>query len=165
MSPVPAIGAEGARITRAAGTYDEAVRRAADAAAGPGAVLFRRARVWTRLSPSPTRTARTRSVTPPPSVSRRARAGAASLAGARAALTGDGGAGRRSALGIGPDATVVLLSTEGTAANPVGAAGAAGGPGAAGRADTEGTTGAGTGTMAGMAGTPSARPPDGPGVV
>ncbi|WP_308125862.1 diaminopropionate ammonia-lyase [Nonomuraea ceibae] len=44
--------------------------------------------------------------------------GAASLAGARAALTGDGAAARRAALGLGPDATVVLLSTEGPDANP-----------------------------------------------
>ncbi len=48
--------------------------------------------------------------------------GAASLAGARAALTGDGAARRRTALGLGPAATMVLLSTEGTAANPVPAA-------------------------------------------
>jgi diaminopropionate ammonia-lyase len=44
--------------------------------------------------------------------------GAASLAGARAALTGEGAAVRRRALGVGPASTVVLLSTEGTAANP-----------------------------------------------
>ena len=44
--------------------------------------------------------------------------GAASLAGARAALTGDGAAVRRRALNVGPTSTVVLLSTEGTAANP-----------------------------------------------
>jgi diaminopropionate ammonia-lyase len=48
--------------------------------------------------------------------------GAASLAGARAALAGDGAARRRTALGLGPAATMVLLSTEGTAANPVPAA-------------------------------------------
>jgi diaminopropionate ammonia-lyase len=41
--------------------------------------------------------------------------GAASLAGVRAALADEG---RRTALGIGPESTVVLLSTEGTAANP-----------------------------------------------
>jgi diaminopropionate ammonia-lyase len=45
--------------------------------------------------------------------------GAASLAGTLAALTGDGADARRAALAIGPDTTVVLLSTEGTAANPV----------------------------------------------
>jgi diaminopropionate ammonia-lyase len=45
--------------------------------------------------------------------------GAASLAGARAALTGDGADVRRAALDVGPDTTVVLLSTEGAAANPV----------------------------------------------
>jgi diaminopropionate ammonia-lyase len=45
--------------------------------------------------------------------------GAAALAGARAALTGEANAARRAALAIGPDATVVLLSTEGSAANPV----------------------------------------------
>ena len=45
--------------------------------------------------------------------------GAASLAGARAALTGEGADARRAALAIGPDTTVVLLSTEGAAANPV----------------------------------------------
>ncbi|MBK3577914.1 diaminopropionate ammonia-lyase [Streptomyces sp. MBT65] len=44
--------------------------------------------------------------------------GAASSAGARAALTGDGATVRRRALGVGPASTVVLLSTEGTAANP-----------------------------------------------
>jgi diaminopropionate ammonia-lyase len=46
--------------------------------------------------------------------------GAASLAGARSALTGDGAAVRRRALDVGPASTVVLLSTEGTAANPHG---------------------------------------------
>ena len=45
--------------------------------------------------------------------------GGAALAGARAVLTGDGAEPRRAALAIGPDATVVLLSTEGSAANPV----------------------------------------------
>jgi diaminopropionate ammonia-lyase len=45
--------------------------------------------------------------------------GAASLAGALAALTGAGAGARRAALAIGPDTTVVLLSTEGAAANPV----------------------------------------------
>ncbi|MEU7581295.1 diaminopropionate ammonia-lyase [Streptomyces sp. NPDC041068] len=44
--------------------------------------------------------------------------GAASLAGARAALTGEGAVERRAALGIGPASTVVLVSTEGAAANP-----------------------------------------------
>ncbi|MFJ6086738.1 diaminopropionate ammonia-lyase [Streptomyces sp. NPDC092369] len=44
--------------------------------------------------------------------------GAASLAGARATLTGEGAAERRTALALGPTSTVVLLSTEGTAANP-----------------------------------------------
>ncbi|GFE19368.1 diaminopropionate ammonia-lyase [Streptomyces glebosus] len=44
--------------------------------------------------------------------------GAASLAGVRAALTGDGAPTRRAALSLGPAATLVLLSTEGTAANP-----------------------------------------------
>ncbi|WJV47855.1 pyridoxal-phosphate dependent enzyme [Streptomyces flavofungini] len=48
--------------------------------------------------------------------------GAAALAGARAALTGAGARGRRAELGLGAGATVVLLSTEGTAANPHGAA-------------------------------------------
>ena len=43
--------------------------------------------------------------------------GGASLAGARAALAGEGA--RRAALALGPDATVVLLSTEGAAANPL----------------------------------------------
>ena len=45
--------------------------------------------------------------------------GAASLAGARAALTGEGAEERRAALGAVPGTTVVLLSTEGSAANPV----------------------------------------------
>ena len=44
--------------------------------------------------------------------------GAAALAGAAAALTGPGSARRRVDLGLGPTATVVLLSTEGRAANP-----------------------------------------------
>ncbi|MCX4825368.1 diaminopropionate ammonia-lyase [Streptomyces sp. NBC_01142] len=44
--------------------------------------------------------------------------GAASLAGVRAALTGPGSTERRAALATGPAATVVLLSTEGAAANP-----------------------------------------------
>ncbi len=45
--------------------------------------------------------------------------GGAALVGARAALTGAGSAVRRTALGAGPGTTVVLLSTEGAAANPV----------------------------------------------
>ncbi|QEV50447.1 diaminopropionate ammonia-lyase [Streptomyces platensis] len=44
--------------------------------------------------------------------------GAASLAGVRAALTGDGAPTRRAALSLSPASTLVLLSTEGTAANP-----------------------------------------------
>ncbi|MEV6396251.1 pyridoxal-phosphate dependent enzyme [Streptomyces sp. NPDC051907] len=44
--------------------------------------------------------------------------GAASLAGVRAAHTGDGADGRRRALALAPDAALVLLSTEGTDANP-----------------------------------------------
>ncbi|NUW41295.1 diaminopropionate ammonia-lyase [Nonomuraea rhodomycinica] len=44
--------------------------------------------------------------------------GAAALAGVRAALTGDGHGERRAALGLAPDAALVLLSTEGAAANP-----------------------------------------------
>jgi diaminopropionate ammonia-lyase len=44
--------------------------------------------------------------------------GAAALAGLRAALTGPGAEERRTALGLGPASVVVLLSTEGTAANP-----------------------------------------------
>ncbi|MEV0597855.1 diaminopropionate ammonia-lyase [Streptomyces sp. NPDC050315] len=44
--------------------------------------------------------------------------GAASLAGLHAALTGAGADERRTALGLGPASVVVLLSTEGTAANP-----------------------------------------------
>jgi diaminopropionate ammonia-lyase len=40
--------------------------------------------------------------------------GAASLAGARAAVTGPGSTERRAGLGLGPAATVVLLSTEAT---------------------------------------------------
>ncbi|MEU7045860.1 pyridoxal-phosphate dependent enzyme [Streptomyces varsoviensis] len=48
--------------------------------------------------------------------------GAASLAGLRTALTGEGSADRRPALGLGAAGTsvVVALSTEGTAANPHG---------------------------------------------
>jgi diaminopropionate ammonia-lyase len=45
--------------------------------------------------------------------------GGAALAGVRAALTGEGAQARRAALALDPDATVVLLSTEGSAANPV----------------------------------------------
>ena len=45
--------------------------------------------------------------------------GAAALAGGRAALTGEGAEARRASLAIRRDATVVLLSTEGSAANPV----------------------------------------------
>ncbi|MFJ3799044.1 diaminopropionate ammonia-lyase [Streptomyces sp. NPDC090088] len=44
--------------------------------------------------------------------------GAAALAGLRAALTGVGGEERRTAMELGPSSVVVLLSTEGTAANP-----------------------------------------------
>lgn len=44
--------------------------------------------------------------------------GAAALAGLRAALTGAGADERRTTLGLGPSSVVVLLSTEGTAANP-----------------------------------------------
>lgn len=45
--------------------------------------------------------------------------GAATLAGARIALTGDDGAGRREWLGLTGASTIVLLCTEGSAANPV----------------------------------------------
>jgi len=45
--------------------------------------------------------------------------GGAALAGVRAALTGEGAAARRASLALGSDATIVLLSTEGSAANPV----------------------------------------------
>ncbi|MEV8414959.1 diaminopropionate ammonia-lyase [Streptomyces niveus] len=45
--------------------------------------------------------------------------GAASLAGVRVALTGEGGEERRRALGLDASSVLVLLSTEGTAANPV----------------------------------------------
>jgi diaminopropionate ammonia-lyase len=45
--------------------------------------------------------------------------GAAPLAGARAALAGEGAQERRAALGVGPGTTILLLSTEGSAANPV----------------------------------------------
>ncbi|OEJ94583.1 diaminopropionate ammonia-lyase [Streptomyces thermolilacinus] len=44
--------------------------------------------------------------------------GAAALAGLRATLTGAGADQRRTALGLGPSSVVVLLSTEGAAANP-----------------------------------------------
>ncbi|MEU2180486.1 diaminopropionate ammonia-lyase [Streptomyces thermolilacinus] len=49
--------------------------------------------------------------------------GAAALAGLRATLTGEGADQRRTALGLGPSSVVVLLSTEGTAANPYSSAG------------------------------------------
>lgn len=45
--------------------------------------------------------------------------GAAPLAGVRAILSGEDGAARRESLGLGPDAVVVLLVTEGADANPV----------------------------------------------
>ncbi|MGW1019981.1 diaminopropionate ammonia-lyase [Streptomyces niveus] len=45
--------------------------------------------------------------------------GAASLAGVRVALTGEGGEERRTALGLDASSVLVLLSTEGTAANPL----------------------------------------------
>ena len=45
--------------------------------------------------------------------------GGASLAGVRAALTGTGAHARRAALALDAGATVVLLSTEGAAANPL----------------------------------------------
>ncbi|MFF8842127.1 diaminopropionate ammonia-lyase [Streptomyces sp. NPDC015127] len=44
--------------------------------------------------------------------------GAAALGGVRAALEGPGAAARRAALDLDPSATLVLLSTEGPAANP-----------------------------------------------
>ncbi|MFH8794787.1 pyridoxal-phosphate dependent enzyme [Streptomyces sp. NPDC017941] len=47
--------------------------------------------------------------------------GAATLAGARAALTGAAAPARRGDLAVGPHATVVLLNTEGREANPHGA--------------------------------------------
>ncbi|MER7761602.1 pyridoxal-phosphate dependent enzyme [Streptomyces sp. NPDC097619] len=46
--------------------------------------------------------------------------GAAALAGLRTALTGPGASDRRARLGLGADAVVVLLSTEGPEANPHG---------------------------------------------
>ncbi|MEU9097897.1 diaminopropionate ammonia-lyase [Streptomyces sp. NPDC048361] len=49
--------------------------------------------------------------------------GAAPLAGLEAALTDPGADDRRTALGLGPSSVVVLLNTEGTAANPRGAGG------------------------------------------
>ena len=45
--------------------------------------------------------------------------GGAALAGVRAALTGEGAGTRRASLALRSDATIVLLSTEGSAANPV----------------------------------------------
>lgn len=45
--------------------------------------------------------------------------GAASLAGARVALTGEGAASRRADLGIGPESIIVLTVTEGADANPL----------------------------------------------
>ncbi|MGW0417139.1 hypothetical protein ACWDZX_38825, partial [Streptomyces collinus] len=49
--------------------------------------------------------------------------GAAALAGLRAALTGTGREDRRTALGLDAASVVVLLSTEGRAANPHATAG------------------------------------------
>ncbi len=45
--------------------------------------------------------------------------GAAGLAAARATLTGSGSDGRRRHLGVGPESTVILVITEGAAANPL----------------------------------------------
>jgi diaminopropionate ammonia-lyase len=45
--------------------------------------------------------------------------GAAALAGARVALTGNGSGARRARLGVTPASTIVLLSTESSSANPV----------------------------------------------
>jgi diaminopropionate ammonia-lyase len=45
--------------------------------------------------------------------------GGAALAGVRSALTGEDAQARRAALAVDAGATVVLLSTEGSAANPV----------------------------------------------
>ncbi|MFE9613254.1 diaminopropionate ammonia-lyase [Streptomyces sp. NPDC006012] len=45
--------------------------------------------------------------------------GAAALAGLRAILTGPGADARRTALGLDTDSVIVLLNTEGTAANPL----------------------------------------------
>jgi diaminopropionate ammonia-lyase len=45
--------------------------------------------------------------------------GGAALAGARAALTGEAAGLRRAALTIGPETAIILLSTEGSAANPL----------------------------------------------
>lgn len=52
--------------------------------------------------------------------------GAATLAGLRAAVSGPDAATRRRDLGLGPEAVVVLLSTEGSDANPHGLAAAEG---------------------------------------
>jgi diaminopropionate ammonia-lyase len=45
--------------------------------------------------------------------------GAATLAGARVALTGDGSQSRRARLGLTETSVIVLVCTEGSAANPV----------------------------------------------
>jgi diaminopropionate ammonia-lyase len=58
--------------------------------------------------------------------------GGAALAGVRAALTGEGAQQRRAALALDSGGTVVLLSTEGSAANPVPAGSGRAGSGRAG---------------------------------
>jgi diaminopropionate ammonia-lyase len=58
--------------------------------------------------------------------------GGAALAGVRAALTGEGARQRRAALALDSGGTVVLLSTEGSAANPVPAGSGRAGSGRAG---------------------------------
>jgi diaminopropionate ammonia-lyase len=58
--------------------------------------------------------------------------GGAALAGVRAALTGEGAQQRRAALALDSGGTVVLLSTEGSAANPVPAGSGQAGSGRAG---------------------------------
>ncbi|TVL93288.1 pyridoxal-phosphate dependent enzyme [Streptomyces sp. SAJ15] len=83
--------------------------------------------------------------------------GAAALAGVRAALTGAGAARRRADLAVGSDSTLVLLSTEGAAANPHGAEAAA--PAETGTGNVAGTR-AGTGTGAGVLDAEGAGPVD-----
>jgi len=179
---VAAIVAEGAQVTEITGTYDKAVRLAAEAAGEPGTALvqdagwpgYEQVPTWVvegystlfaevdaqlaeagvaepalvvipagvgslaqagvihyRSRPDSDATALL-TVEPGADVGSAAAArdlarcgipagpcGGASLAGARTALTGEGAQDRRASLAIRPDATVVLLSTEGSAANPV----------------------------------------------
>lgn len=97
---VAAIRGEGAEVTAVPGSYDAAVSGARAAAAVTDAATATAVRdlAESGVAAGP--------------------CGAAALAGLRAALTGAGRAERRAVLGLDAHATLVLISTEGTDANP-----------------------------------------------